>query len=47
MNKFENIVRILWNKLRIMLVSADNMRSRKYAAVMSVRVKRPSYNRIE
>jgi len=42
MNKFENIVRILWNKVIILLVSTDNMRPRKYTAVMSVRMKRPS-----
>jgi len=42
MNKFENIVGLLWNKVKILLVSADNMRPRKYTAVMSVRMKRPS-----
>lgn len=42
MNKFENIVRLLWNKVKILLVSADNMRPRKYTAVVSVRMKCPS-----
>jgi len=42
MSKFENIVRILWNEVKILLVFADNMRPRKYTAVMSVRMRRPS-----